>query len=53
MTDVKALAQDWHEAAHGDDPVNGHCWCCCNRCDPDYEDDPNPYWTPATPRSES
>lgn len=44
-------AQDWHHNnMHEDDPPYSSCWCCCERCDPDYvgADEANPHWDEAS-----
>lgn len=42
-------AERWHDEHHGSGaPHYSTCWCCCTRCDPDWNaDSPNPYFTQA------
>lgn len=47
--DPEAQAQRWHDTDHGNGPPGySSCWCCCESCDPDYQDRPNPFWSAAT-----
>lgn len=50
MTDVLARVQRWHDTDHGSCEDGGYssCYCCCERCNPDYNPArPNPFWVEA------
>lgn len=51
--DPSKQAQQWHDTDHGflvgvDPTVHpgmiSACWCCCEACDPDWNQRSNPFW---------
>lgn len=42
-------AQRWHDTDHPSPPPEDYssCWCCCNLCDPDISERPNPWYLKA------
>ncbi|MET1007378.1 MAG: hypothetical protein ABWX96_17645 [Propionibacteriaceae bacterium] len=45
-------AQRWHDTDHGFligvdptvHPAISTCWCCCEECNPEWTQRPNPFW---------